>query len=102
MEVCPECNRPLGCSDHHDCQVGCHRQGQEPAALNNRVGPRFEAAPVPTLEQIEARCREIRRRWSEEVMTSRLGARNGSCGLGWQPPIVHTSEIGWFEDAPWA
>ena len=102
MEICPGCNRPLSCADHHDGQECGIRPKQEPAAPNHRVAPRFEAAPVPTLEQIEARCREIRRRWSEEVMASRLGTRNGAGGIGWQPPTVRTSEIGWLEDAPWA
>jgi hypothetical protein len=101
MQVCAACNRPLGHGKGHYCQVCFSRHGPARTGVDEHTTRQFEAAPVPTLEQIEQRCREIRQRWSEEVTAVRMGVRMGTGGLGWQPPLVRTSEIGLFEDAPW-
>jgi hypothetical protein len=98
MQVSPESHRTVGYSDP---QNGPDRSLQGPAARRSarqHEALTFEAAPVPTPEEIEVRCREIRRRWSEEVTASRLGIRSGSGSLGWQPPIICSSEIGPHED----
>ena len=43
-----------------------------------------QRVPDPTLEEINQRCEEIRERWSEQVMASRLaGVR-----IPWEMPVI--------------